>query len=126
MTKQEKANLSILYRQLQQSLEYLHCGRVDDGRIVAEIVERELGKLVNKQKTKQALVAFFIGWNMKNYNIDAKTTGAVTKVDITNGNLKACLCQAGNVRKIIVTGRGNVRQIKTIAKAFHDVLKEGQ
>ncbi|HEK0808060.1 TPA: hypothetical protein SMP81_002651 [Proteus mirabilis] len=52
MTKQEKANLSILYRQLQQSLEHLHCGRVDDGRIVAEIVERELGKLVNKQKTK--------------------------------------------------------------------------
>lgn len=52
MTKQEKANLSILYRQLQQSLECLHCGRVDEGRIVAEIVERELGKLVNKQKTK--------------------------------------------------------------------------
>ena len=52
MTKQEKANLSILYRQLQQSLEYLHCGRVDDGRIVAEIVEREFGKLVNKEKTK--------------------------------------------------------------------------
>lgn len=65
MTKQEKDWLDTLHRQLQQSLEYLHCGRVDDGRIVAEIVERELGKLVNKQKTKQALVAFFIGWDMK-------------------------------------------------------------
>ncbi|UAX00653.1 hypothetical protein [Proteus terrae] len=52
MTKQEKETISILHRQLQQLLEYLHCGRVDDGRIVAEIVERELGKLVNKQKTK--------------------------------------------------------------------------
>ncbi|GLX62301.1 MULTISPECIES: hypothetical protein [Proteus] len=52
MTKQEKDCLSTLHCQLQQLLEYLHCGRVDDGRIVAEIVERELGKLVNKQKTK--------------------------------------------------------------------------
>lgn len=52
MTKQEKDWLDTLHRQLQQSLEHLHCGRVDDGRIVAEIVERELGKLVNKQKTK--------------------------------------------------------------------------
>lgn len=52
MTKQEKDWLDVLHRQLQQSLEYLHCGRVDEGRIVAEIVELELGKLVNKQKTK--------------------------------------------------------------------------
>ncbi len=52
MTKKEKDWLDVLHRQLQQSLEYLNCGRVDDGRIVAEIVERELGKLVNKQKTK--------------------------------------------------------------------------
>jgi hypothetical protein len=52
LTKKEKDWLDTLHRQLQQSLEYLHCGRVDDGRIVAEIVERELGKLVNKQKTK--------------------------------------------------------------------------
>ncbi|EPS6101713.1 hypothetical protein ACVGDE_002325 [Providencia stuartii] len=52
MTKKEKDWLDVLHRQLQQSLEYLSCGRVDDGRIVAEIVERELGKLVNKQKTK--------------------------------------------------------------------------
>ncbi|HGW4593894.1 TPA: hypothetical protein ACNH0U_003457 [Proteus mirabilis] len=52
MTKKEKDWLDTLHRQLQQSLEYLNCGRVDDSRIVAEIVERELGKLVNKQKTK--------------------------------------------------------------------------
>ncbi|MGK5712823.1 hypothetical protein ACSNKO_18470 [Proteus mirabilis] len=44
MTKQEKDWLDTLHRQLQQSLEYLHCGRVYDGRIVAEIVERELAK----------------------------------------------------------------------------------
>lgn len=52
MTKQEKEIIFTLHRQLQQSLEYLHCGRVNDGKIVAEIVERELGKLINKQKTK--------------------------------------------------------------------------
>ncbi|AWF41587.1 TPA: hypothetical protein O4G03_003552 [Proteus mirabilis] len=50
MTKQEKDWLDTLHRQLQQSLEYLHCGRVDEGRIVAEIVERELGKLLSKPK----------------------------------------------------------------------------
>lgn len=52
LIKQEKDRLPTLHRQLQQSLECLHCGRVDDGRTVAEIVGRELGKLVNKQNTK--------------------------------------------------------------------------
>lgn len=54
MTRQEKDWLSILHQQLQQSLEYIHCGKVDDGRVVAEIVERELGKMVKKYKTKKS------------------------------------------------------------------------
>ena len=59
---------------------------------------------------------------MKKYNIDAKTTGYVTKIDVTDGELTACLRQAGSIRRITVTGRGNVRQIKTIAKTFYRTL----
>ncbi|HGN9467097.1 TPA: hypothetical protein ACK0LO_000240 [Providencia stuartii] len=60
---------------------------------------------------------------MKNYEIDAKTTGFGTKIDITDGELTACLRQAGKIRRITVTGRGNVRQIKSIAKTFYRTLK---
>lgn len=63
---------------------------------------------------------------MKNYEIDAKTTGSGTKIDITDGELTACLRQAGNIRRITVTGRGNVRQIKTIAKTFYRTLNTQQ
>nr|ELR5112990.1 hypothetical protein [Providencia stuartii] len=59
---------------------------------------------------------------MKNYDIDAKTTGYGTKIDVTDGDLTACLRQAGNIGRITVTGRGNVRQIKTIAKTFYRAL----
>ncbi|WP_290011807.1 hypothetical protein [Proteus terrae] len=52
MTKKEKDWLDTLHRQLQQSLEYIESGRIEEGRLVAVIVERELGKLVNKQKTE--------------------------------------------------------------------------
>lgn len=62
---------------------------------------------------------------MKNYDIDAKTTGYGTKIDVTNGELTACLRQAGNIRRINVTGRGNVRQIKSIAKTLYRTLKGG-
>lgn len=59
---------------------------------------------------------------MKNYDIDAKTTGYGTKIDVTDGDLTACLRQAGKIRRITVTGRGNVRQIKSIAKTFYRAL----
>ncbi|MEX6255458.1 MULTISPECIES: hypothetical protein [Providencia] len=62
---------------------------------------------------------------MKNYNIDAKTTayGAVVRVEVTDGSLSALLTKAGAATRITVTGRGNVRQIKTIAKTFYRALK---
>ncbi|HCR4096406.1 TPA: hypothetical protein U2I30_003744 [Providencia rettgeri] len=60
---------------------------------------------------------------MKNYDIEAYTTGYSAKIDVTDGELKACLLQAGGIKRITVTGRGNVRQIKTIAKTFYNVLK---
>lgn len=50
MTKQEKETVSILQRQVQQSLEYIESGRIEEGRLVAVIVERGLGKLLSKSK----------------------------------------------------------------------------
>ena len=65
---------------------------------------------------------------MKEYNIDAKTTayGAIARVEVTDGNLTALLTKAGAATRIIVTGRGNVRQIKTIAKTFYRALHTQQ
>ncbi|MEY0948611.1 hypothetical protein AB7179_00260 [Providencia manganoxydans] len=62
---------------------------------------------------------------MKSYDIDAKTTayGAVARVEVADGNLTALLTKAGAATRITVTGRGNVRQIKTIAKTFYTALK---
>nr|ELR5112626.1 hypothetical protein [Providencia stuartii] len=50
MTKQEKETICILQRQIQQSLEYIESGRIEEGRLVAVIIEHELGKLLNKSK----------------------------------------------------------------------------
>ncbi|QKG47319.1 hypothetical protein [Proteus mirabilis] len=82
MTKQEKETISILHRQLQQSLEYLHCGRVDDGRIVAEIVERELGKLVNKQKNQIGPSGLFYWVEYENRNTALQNDTAPLYVSI--------------------------------------------
>lgn len=50
MTKQEKETVSILHRQMRQSLDYIESGRIKKGRLVAVIVERELDKLLSKLK----------------------------------------------------------------------------
>nr|ELR5038686.1 hypothetical protein [Providencia stuartii]ELR5082946.1 hypothetical protein [Providencia stuartii] len=50
MTKQEKETVSILQRQVQQSLEYIESGRIEEGRLVTVIVERGLDKLLSKSK----------------------------------------------------------------------------
>lgn len=60
---------------------------------------------------------------MKKYNIEANSSGYAAKIDVTDGELTACLLKTGGIKRITVTGRGNVRQIKTIAKTFYRVLK---
>lgn len=52
MTKNERKNIDAYHRQIQQSLEYIHSGRVNEGRLIIETVERDLGKLLLPAKPK--------------------------------------------------------------------------
>ncbi|OBU09843.1 hypothetical protein [Morganella psychrotolerans] len=59
---------------------------------------------------------------MKQYGIEAERIGEVSIVTVSNGNLHATAECIGQVRRMSVTGRGNVRQIKTIAKIFQKTI----
>lgn len=59
-----------------------------------------------------------MGEKMKHFKIDAKGCGESAVVTVEYGGLLAEAKRVGCVRKISVSGRGNVRQIKTIAKIF--------
>ena len=59
-----------------------------------------------------------MGEVMKHFKIDAKGCGESAVVTVESGELRAVAKRVGVLREISVTGRGNVRQIKTIAKIF--------
>ncbi|WP_341993584.1 hypothetical protein [Morganella morganii] len=59
---------------------------------------------------------------MKRYDIEAEKIGESYLVTVSNGSLHAKVKGVGQVRCISVTGRGNVRQIKTIAKIFQKAI----
>lgn len=50
MTKDERKNISIYHRQIQQSLDYIHSDRINEGRLIIETIERDLGKLLSPAK----------------------------------------------------------------------------
>lgn len=49
------------------------------------------------------------------------TDGEVSKTVVTLGSLSAKLLKVGNVKKLTVDGRGNVRQVKALARKFSEV-----
>ncbi|WP_156341077.1 hypothetical protein [Morganella sp. EGD-HP17] len=59
---------------------------------------------------------------MKHFKIDAKGCDESAVVTVECGSLLAEAKRVGCVRGISVSGRGNVRQIKTIAKIFMRAL----
>ncbi|OBU09677.1 hypothetical protein AYY18_19325 [Morganella psychrotolerans] len=59
---------------------------------------------------------------MKRYNIEARRNGEACIVNVSGGTLHAELKCVGELRSISVTGRGNVRQIKAIAKIFQKTV----
>lgn len=59
-----------------------------------------------------------MGEKMKHLKIDAKGCGESSVVTVESGDLRAEAKRVGALRVISVAGRGNVRQIKTIAKIF--------
>ncbi|OBU11705.1 hypothetical protein AYY17_03100 [Morganella psychrotolerans] len=63
-----------------------------------------------------------MGERMKHFKIDAKGCGESAVVTVEYGRLLAEAKRVGALRKIAITGRGNVRQIKTIAKIFMRAL----
>ncbi|WP_274371515.1 hypothetical protein [Morganella morganii] len=59
---------------------------------------------------------------MKRYDIEAEKIGESYLVTVSSGGLHAEVKGVGRVRWISVTGRGNVRQIKSIAKIFQKTI----
>lgn len=41
---------------LEQSLDYIHSGRINEGRLIIETIERDLGKLLSPAKTGKGKV----------------------------------------------------------------------
>ncbi|WP_319928448.1 hypothetical protein [Xenorhabdus santafensis] len=51
MTKQERYELTVVLKQIKEASDYLHSGRVNDGRITVDIVEAALTGILNKAVT---------------------------------------------------------------------------
>ncbi|PHM46003.1 hypothetical protein Xmau_00396 [Xenorhabdus mauleonii] len=50
MTKQERYELTTALKQIKEASDYLHSGRVNDGRITVDIVEAILEAMLNRKK----------------------------------------------------------------------------
>lgn len=59
---------------------------------------------------------------MKRYDIEAEKIDESYLVTVSSGSLHAEVKGVGQVRWVSVTGRGNVRQIKVIAKIFQKTI----